>query len=100
MIKLELYVEELDYESLVETLMPLVGEKMKGSGNPIGNLLSAGMPISMVQGVIGSLPKAKKDKMAADFINSRADDVCRKLENTAKKHGIDLELASIHAEVK
>lgn len=100
MIKLEVYISELDYENLVEQLLPLVGERMKDSGNPLGGLLSSGMPVSMVQGIVAGMPKAKKDKLAVDLLNSHEGEVREKLEGWAKKAGVDIELVSIHAEVK
>ena len=40
MIELKLLVDEVDYDSLAETLLPLVQDKLRDSGGMLGCVLS------------------------------------------------------------
>ena len=40
MIELKLLVDEVDYDSLAETLLPLVQDKLRDSGGMLGGMLS------------------------------------------------------------
>ena len=57
MIKVELTVDELDYGSLVEQFLPELAEKLRASGNPVGMLLSNGMPAAMAKGIVAAAEK-------------------------------------------
>ena len=100
MIKVELTVDELDYGSLVEQFLPELAEKLRASGNPVGMLLSNGMPSAMANGIVAGLPQAAKDKLAADLINGNAAQLRQKAEQAAAEKGIRLRVESVRAEAK
>ncbi len=100
MIKVELTVDELDYGSLVEQFLPELAEKLRASGNPVGMLLSNGMPAAMAKGIVAGLPQTAKDKLAADLINGNAAQIRQKAEQAAAEKGIRLRVESVRAEAK
>ena len=84
MIKLEAYISEVEYDKLLQRLLPSSG----------------GVTGAVAQGILAAMPQAEKDKYAAELLNSRAHEVCEKLEAQARREGIGLKIASLHAEVK
>ena len=61
---------------------------------------SGGVSGAVAQGILAAMPQTAKDKYAAELLNSRAHEVCKKLEAQARREGIGLKIASLHAEVK
>lgn len=100
MLKLELEISEMDYESLLTALLPMMKDRMRNSGNPLGMLLSNGMPTSMAKKVISSVPPAQLDALIADTINANGPRAMAKIEEKAKEHQVNVKLSSIHAEAK
>lgn len=100
MIQIVLTVDGLDYTVLAEQYLPLAGEKLRESGNPLGMLLSNGMGVSMAKSMVASAPQGVKDKLAVDLINANAAEIGRKIEAAAEEKGAVLSVCRIHAEVK
>ena len=100
MIQLQLNLTDLDYDSLLDQYLPLIADKLRESGNPVGMLLSNGMPASMAKGIVHGLPQGVKESLTADLVNSHAAQVTKLLQDAAAKKGIALSLDGLHAEVK
>ena len=100
MIQLNLNLTDLDYDSLLDQYLPLIADKLRESGNPVGMLLSNGMPASMAKGIVRGLPKATKEALTADLVNSHAAQITALLQDAAAKKGIGVSLSGLHAEVK
>ncbi|MCD7887058.1 MAG: hypothetical protein LUG44_05500 [Clostridiales bacterium] len=99
MIKMELEVSEVEYETLLD-LLPQVGEQLRQSGNPVGMLLSNGMSAGMARRVLGTLSQEQKDRLAADLINGSSRKLIDKTEELARQNGVGLKIASLEATVK
>ncbi|MCQ2443450.1 MAG: hypothetical protein MJ077_10155 [Oscillospiraceae bacterium] len=100
MIKLELELTEVDYNSLMEQLLPYMGDHLRNNGNPLGMLLSNGMSSSMAKRVLATVPQSQKDALVCDLINSNSVKMAQKAEDSAAKHGIAVKISSIHASSK
>lgn len=100
MIKLEMEISDLDYELLLEKLMPYMGEHLRKSGNPLGMLLSNGMSSGMAKRVLSSVPQSQKDALICDLINSNSAKMAQKVEQTAAQQGVDVRIPRIHASTK
>ncbi|MCD7844052.1 MAG: hypothetical protein LUG17_05465 [Clostridiales bacterium] len=96
MIKLELEISEVDYETLLN-LLPQMGEQLLQSGNPVGMLLSNGMSTGMAKRVLSTLSQEQKDRLAADLINSNSRKLIDKTEELARQNGVGLKIASVEA---
>ncbi|MCD8189243.1 MAG: hypothetical protein LUD78_03325 [Clostridiales bacterium] len=99
MIKLELEISEVEYETLLN-LLPKVGEQLRQSGNPVGMLLSNGMSAGMAKRVLSTLSQEQKDKLAADLINGSSQKIIGKTEEVARQNGVGLKIASLEAKVR
>ena len=100
MIQITLTIDELDYAALAERYLPLAGEKLRESGNPLGMLLSNGMGGAMAKSLVAGAPRGVKDKLAVDLLNANAGEIGRKIETAAAEKGVGLSVYSIRAEVK
>lgn len=100
MLKLELEINELDYKALVEYLLPLMGDQLRGSGNPLGMLLSNGMSAGMAKRILDTVPRQQVDALIADVINSNNTRLAGKIEETAEQNHIGIKVNSIHATAK
>ena len=100
MIRIEMTIDELDYDSLLDQYLPVIAEKLRETGNPVGMLLSNGMPASMAKSIVAGLPQSTKDKLAADLLNANARQLCRSVEEAAAGKGVHVRVGTVHAEVK
>lgn len=100
MLKLELEISELDYESLLDTLLPLIGDQLRNSGNPLGMLLSNGMSSGMAKKILSTLPREQVDGLVADVINGNSRKLIDKVEEAASQNHIGVKVAAIHATAK
>ena len=95
MLKLELLIDEVDYEAIFSQFGPQIAEKLKESGNPAGHL-----PHALIRGFLAALPAGKREQLAAELINANRGRVQRTIENLADAKGIKLRVAGAKAEVK
>lgn len=100
MIRIEMIVDELDYDSLLDQYLPVIAEKLRETGNPVGMLLSNGMPAAMAKSIVAGLPQSAKDKLAADLLNANGAQLSRRVEALAAEKGIHIRAGAVHAEVK
>ena len=99
-IRIEMTIDELDYDSLFDRYLPAIAEKLRETGNPVGMLLSNGMPASMAKGIVAGLPRSAKDRLAADLLNANGEKFCQKMEELAAGKGVHVCVSAVHAEVK
>ena len=89
MIELKILVDDIDYNSLTELLVPLLAEKLEkeGKGGILGGVLSGnrGMAVSMARTLLNTMPQAKKDELL------------QKGRALAAKNGIRLQLCDVAA---
>ena len=100
MIRIETTIDELDYDSLLDQYLPAIAEKLRETGNPVGMLLSNGMPASMAKGIVAGLPQSARDKLAADLLNANGARLGQKVEELAVGKGVHVRVSAVHAEVK
>lgn len=98
MIKLELELRELDYEALIERVLPLVGDRL--DGHALGHLLGSGPAAAMARAALVRMPQEKKDRMAASLVNENADRIAAALEDTAGKNGVRCRVRHVRAETE
>lgn len=97
MIKLELEVDDLDYDVLIEKYLPQLAEGLRKTNNPVGMLLSGGMPASLAKKILAGLPPEKKDALAASLLNANRGQIIRFVEETAEKQEIHLSVKKLEA---
>ena len=69
MIHLSIELDDVDFDRLIEQYLPVIGDQLRASGNPVGMLLSNGMSVGMAKGILRTLSQDNKEQLAADLIN-------------------------------
>ena len=93
MVKLELELTEIDYNTLISEYLPKVQEKLQQNGSPLASMLSGGFAGSM----LNLMPNSMKDKLAAELINANAASLSREVEQVAHSQGVGGKVKSIKA---
>lgn len=96
-MEIKLNIHNIDYGSLAVSLLPLIGDKLKGHENPAVRLLSgaAKMPPAILRGTIDCLPQETKDEVAALLINHNQERLKAAMTSFAQSQGITLEISEI-----
>lgn len=97
MVKLELEISDLDYNALIETCLPLIQDQLRQTNNPVGLLLSGGMPASMVKTLLNQLTQQQKEQLTADAINSNSAQIIQKIEDAAAQKDIRVRVSKFTA---
>ena len=97
MIKIQFELTDIDYDNLIEQYLPIMVERLRRSGNPLGALISGGMPASAAKAILKKLPPAMKDQLTADLINSQRDRFEQLLKEAAQGKNVKLEVAGLTA---
>lgn len=97
MIRLEIELDEVDFNALIDRYLPVIGEHLRGSGNPLGALLSNPASASMAKGLLRSLSREKQEQLAAALINDNKDKLTAALENLAAEQGVRAQVRALHA---
>ena len=101
MIELKILVDDIDYNSLTELLVPLLAEKLEkdGKGGILGGVLSGNrnMAVSMARTLLNTMPQAKKDELVVQLINKNRDKLLQKGRALAAKNGVRLQLCDVAA---
>ncbi len=100
MLKLELELTDLNYDVMLEQLLPRLTEQLRNSGNPVGMLLTSGMGSGMAKKIIAGLSQEQKDKLLADMLNANSAALIAKAEGFAAQNGIQGRVVSIKASAK
>lgn len=93
MIEVTLKIRDVDYAAAVDTLMPVLLEKLSGSANPIASLLlgkTKGLPAAAVKAALEVLPKGTRDELAAACLNHYSAEISQALANLAAQKDIRL----------
>lgn len=97
MIKVEVELNDIDFDRLIDQFLPVMIEKLRQSDNPASRLISKGMPAPMAKMIIKKLPLATKEQMAADLINANKDKIAEILKQSAGQHNIRMNIGNIRA---
>ena len=93
MVKLELELTDIDYDSFVQEYLPKIQEKLQQSGNPLGTMLSGGF----AGGMLSLMSDSMKDKLAAELINANAARLEEQMQSLAERNGIPGKVRGLRA---
>ena len=74
-MKIEIEVDNIDYDNLVEQFLPVITDNLRASKNPVALLISNGMPAALAKTVIKGLSREKKDELVAEIINANSEKI-------------------------
>ena len=83
MVKLELELTDIDYDTLLQEYLPRIKDKLEKSGSPLAGMLSGGMAGTLLQ----MAPASMKDKLAAEMLNLNAARLEQQLSEMAARNG-------------
>ena len=99
MIELKILLDEVDYRSLSEVLIPALAESMAKDGGVLGGMLSQNKELaaSMARTVLDKMPQEKKDELLVQLLNRNRDKLLEKGRTLAAEKGVHLQLCDVSA---
>lgn len=101
MIEIKMTVDDVDYEEILETLYPLLEERLYNKiENPLlAGLLSKmkGLPMVTIKAMLKTLPQKTKDELVVLCLNYYKENIVRMLTDTLERHGIPLNIQDMEA---
>lgn len=101
MLELKILIDDVDYNSLTELLVPLLAEKLEkdGKGGILGGVLTGNpdMAVGVARTLLNTMPQDKKDELVVQLITKNRDKLLQKGRELAAKNGVRLQLCDIAA---
>ena len=94
MIKLELELHDVDYDTLIREYMPRIREMLEKSGNALSGALSG----PLAETILLRSPDSARDKLCAELLNANSAALARRLETLAAQNGIRGTVKNVRAE--
>lgn len=95
MIKLELTVDQVDYNALIERFLPA----LRSSGHPLGAMLGGRMPVERVKRWAAALPAEQKEQLVAELLNANREKLLEAATSALEGQGLPLHLSDGRASV-
>lgn len=97
MIRLTIELEDVDFDALIDRYLPVIGDQLRQSGNPLGTLLSGNASAAVAKGLLRSLSREKQEQLAAQLLNGNRDRLAAELEKLAAGQGFQARVRSLQA---
>ena len=99
MIELKILLDEVDYRSLSEVLIPALAGSMAKEGGVLGGMLAQNKELaaSRARTVLDKMPQEKKDELLVQLLNRNRDKLLEKGRTLAAEKGVRLQLCDVSA---
>ena len=97
MLKLQLTLDKIDYDKLIDLLLPALMYKLAESDDPKLRILSA-LPMKIAKTTLISLPDERKEEIAALLLERYKDRLADSLRVYAERQGLYFELRDVKAD--
>ena len=101
MIELKILVDNIDYDSLADFLVPLIAEKMKEGdrGGILGGVLAKNPDTAkaMARTLLKTMSQEKRDELVLQLLTKHRDKLLQKGRGILHKKGINMELCDVTA---
>ena len=101
MIELKILIDELDYDSIADYLIPALAESMakERKGGVLGGVLAGNPEVftSMARTLLHTMSQEKRDELLVQQLNKNRDKLLQKGSALAEKNGIKLHLYDVSA---
>lgn len=94
MIKLQLTLDQIDYDKLIDLLLPTLMDKLAESDDPKLRM-AAMLPPKMAKAALGSLSDDKKEEIAALLLDRYKDKLAGSLCGIAEQNGLSFEIRDV-----
>jgi hypothetical protein len=99
MIELKILLDNVDYDSLADVLVPLVAEKMKESesGGILGGILAKNPSTasSIAHTLLKTMSQEKRDELLVQLVTKYRDKLLEKGREALEKQGVNMELSDL-----
>ena len=93
MLELRILVDDIDYDSIAEYLIPAVEEK----GGILGNVLAGNpdMAASVARTVLGTMSQEQKDQLLVQLVTKNREKLLDKGNQAVRSRGIGVQLCDV-----
>ena len=98
MIEIKINIDDIDYGSLAEVILPLMKEKAANGELPVWAKLafiSGGMNCDAVRKIIDKIPNNKKEEFIVNLLNGKKDKTAEFLEKIAENNGLNMKIQNL-----
>ena len=99
MLELRILVDDIDYDSIAEYLIPAVAEKLRREekGGILGNVLAGNpdMAASMARTVLGAMSQEQKDQLLVQLVTKNREKRLDKGNQAVRSRGIGVQLRDV-----
>jgi len=95
-MKLTVTVNDIDYDSLADLLVPALAQQMENTWFPV-NLTENGKATDAAKAMLRRMPEKRKNALLCNAVNRNEEKIADLLMNAAREKGISLNISDIHA---
>ena len=102
MIEVTLKNQDVDYASAVDTMIPVLLERLSHSSNPLASALlvkANGLPATAAKAALEVVPKSVKDELSATCLNHYSTEIAQTISSLAAQKGIYLYVDDVKVSV-
>ena len=103
MIELKILVDNINYDSLADVLVPILAEKMKDGdkGGILGSILAdhPEAASSMARTLLKTMSQEKKNELLVQLVGKNRDTLLKKGRGLLSRRGVELELCDVAARI-
>ena len=97
MVEITFKVGDIDYDKTIDKFLPdimKILQEGEGTNIIVRKAVSANPELAMklIKGVVSAMSQSQKDALTVKFLNMKAADICRKLNQYTSTSGLDLVL--------
>lgn len=96
MIEVKILVDIIDYDSIVDLLMPVVGEKLQAKGGLAGKIGSKTEKLAQkAHKLLSKMSQEKKDQTIVNLAAKKRAVIIEKVSTLAEKKGVHVQIYDI-----
>lgn len=105
MIEIKIQIDDIDYNSTAEALMPILAEHLKENGGALSSLAGlfsspGSLGAASAKAIISKMPKSAKDDLIVRALEANKDKLTAQLEQLGGKNGLIFKITAASAEKK
>ncbi len=94
MINISFSVDSVDYDSLIDILLPKLSEFVSSSSDPKVKMM-ASMPTSPVSAMLKALSEEKKEALCRSLLSQNSKKLAALLEDEAMRQGVRVRISNV-----
>ena len=92
MLELRILVDDIDYDSIAEYLIPAVAEELRRGGTAAGN---PDVAASVARTVLGTMSQEQKDQLLVQLVTKNREKLLDKGNQAVRSRGIGVQLCDV-----